>query len=143
MRYCTLDDITLAMPESTLIQLTNDDPMATAIDLSVVERAVRASEEMIDANLRGRYLLPLDTVPTVVNEIAVMLTRHWLYCRRPEGPELPKAVTSSFSQAMKDLADIRDGKLTLGLSTGQAAPEPGKFKVRAPGRRFGRMGDMS
>jgi phage gp36-like protein len=136
MRYCTLDDIKLAIPGNTLIALSNDDPRATGIDQAVIERAVKASEEMIDANLRGRYLLPLQTVPTVINEAAVTLVRHWLYCRRPEGPELPKAVISTFASAMNTLAAIRDGKLTIGLPTGEAAPEPGKYKVRAAKSRF-------
>jgi len=139
MRYCTLDDIQLAIPETTLIALSNDDPRATSADLAVIERAVKASEEMIDANLRGRYLLPLSMVPTVINEAAVTLVRHWLYCRRPEGPELPKAVISTFTSAMNTLAAIRDGKLTIGLPTGEAAPEPGKYKVRAAERRFTRI----
>lgn len=139
MRYCTLDDIQQAMPAATLIQLSSDDPAATSIDLTVVERAVRSSEEMIDANLRGRYLLPLDTVPTVINEICVTLVRQWLYARRPEGPDVPEVVTRTHAQALKDLASIRDGKLTIGLPTGEAAPEPGKFKVRAPGRRLDRI----
>jgi len=136
MRYCTLDDIKLAMPASTLIALSNDDPMAAEIDLDVIERGARAAEELIDANLRGRYLLPLETVPTVINECAVTLIRQWLYARRPEGPDLPEVVTTSHIQALKTLREIRDGQLTIGLPTGQAAPEPGKFKVRAPGRRL-------
>lgn len=139
MRYCTLDDIKLAMPENTLIALSNDDPRATTIDLAVIERAVKAAEEMIDANLRGRFLLPIPTVPTMINETAVTLTRHWLYCRRPEGPELPKAVTSTYASAISRLAEIRDGRLHIGLPTGEAIKEPGKYKVRASKSRFSQM----
>jgi phage gp36-like protein len=136
MRYLTLDDIKLAIPIKTLVALSNDDPRATDISLSVIERAVRASEEMIDANLRGRYNLPLATVPTVITDACIALVRHWLYARRPEGSELPDAVVRTFNAAMKTLADIRDGKLTIGVPSGQAAPEPGAYKVRAPARRF-------
>ena len=139
MRYCTLNDIKLAMPESTLIALSNDDPRATTIDLAVIARAVKASEEMIDANLRGRYLLPIQSVPTMLSEAAVTLTRHWLYCRRPEGPELPKAVIGTFATAMHALADIRDGRLHIGLPTGEAVTEPGKYKVRAAKSRFDQL----
>jgi phage gp36-like protein len=138
MRYCTLADIQQAMPLATLIALSNDDPRATVIDLVVIERAVRSSEEMVDANLRGRYLLPLATIPTVINEITVVLVRHWLYGRRPEGPELPKVVTTTFTDAMQALAKIRDGKLTIGIPTGEKAPEPGKYKVRAGVKWFDR-----
>lgn len=137
MRYCTLDDLQLAIPRVTLIQLSNDDPLATDIDADVVERAVSQGEELIDAALRGRYQLPVSQDSTVLRELAVNLARHWLYARRPEGGELPDAVVRTHSAALKILESIRTGALSLGLATGASAPEPAKFKVRASRRRFG------
>lgn len=136
MHYCTLADLQLAIPLTTLIQLSNDDPQATEIAAYVVERAVEQAEELIDAALRGRYTLPVITVPTVVRELTVSLARHWLYARRPEGGELPAAVVSTYKAALKILENIRTGSLTLGLPTGASTPEPGKFKVSASKRRF-------
>lgn len=138
MRYCSLTDLRLAIPAQTLIWLSNDTAPATEVNASVIGEAVRQAEELIDAHLRGRYQLPLDPVPTVVKDIAVNLARHWLYSRRPEGRELPDAVTRTYKSALQLLETIRDGRLTLGLPTGQAQPEPGEVRVRAPRRRFGK-----
>ena len=63
MRYCTRADIGSAIPEMTLIQLSNDDPSAMQPNESVIEDGVRQAEELVDGYLRGRYTLPLDPVP--------------------------------------------------------------------------------
>lgn len=136
MRYCSLDDLALAIPPQTLIWLSSDDESATAMNPMVVEEAVRHAEERVDGYLRGRYLLPLDPVPSIVKDVVVDLARHWLYTRRPEGRELPEAVTRTYKTALQILETVRDGKITLGLPTGEAAPEPGEMKVRVRPRRF-------
>jgi phage gp36-like protein len=141
MRYCTLADLRLSIPEQTLIWLSNDDPQATTLHQDVITEAIRQAEEMADAHLRGRYSLPLEPVPTVVKDVTVNLARHWLYARRPEGNELPDAVTRTYKSAVHLLEAIRDGKLTLGsTTTSQYVPEPGAHKVRAS-HRFLRGGD--
>ena len=136
MRYCSLADLQLAIPAQTLIWLSSDDESAAAINTAVVEEAVRQAEELVDAHLRGRYVLPLDPVPTVVKDMTVNLARHWLYARRPEGSELPDAVTRTYKNALQMLETIRDGKLTIGAPTGEAQSEPGEMKVRANRRAF-------
>lgn len=135
MRYCTRADIGKAIPELTLTQLSNDDPAAMQPDEAVIEDGVRQAEELVDGYLRGRYNLPLDPVPTVLRDAAVYLTRHWLYQRRPEGA-LPEAVKDSRRDTLKLLESIRDGLITLGMSTGQAAPEPGEIRVRSRRAQF-------
>lgn len=137
MRYCSLADLQLAMPQQTLVWLSNDDGAATELCLPIVEEAVRQAEELADAHLRGRYVLPMEPVPTVVKDIVVHLARHWLYARRPEGSELPEAVTRTYKSALQLLESIRDGKITLGAAaTGEAQPEPGSFAVHARPRTF-------
>ena len=108
MRYCSLADLQLAIPPQTLIWLSNDDESATAMNQAVVEEAVRQAEELVDAHLRGRYTLPLEPVPSVVKDMTVNLARHWLYARRPEGSELPDAVTRTYKSALQMLEAIRD-----------------------------------
>jgi phage gp36-like protein len=136
MRYCSLADLQLAMPLHTLIELSNDEPSATTLNEAVIEVAVRQAEELVDAYLRGRYRLPLTSVPSVIKDMTVNLTRHWLYARRPEGADLPDAVTRTYKAALTMLEAIRDAKLTLGMPSGQDAPEPGEIAVRARPRTF-------
>lgn len=135
MRYCTRADIGNAIPEMTLIQLSNDDPAAMSPNENVVEDGVRQAEELVDGYLRGRYNLPLDPVPTVLRDAVVYLARHWLYQRRPEGA-LPDAVKDSRKDTIKLLESIRDGVVTLGMPTGHAAPEPGEIRVRVRKQQF-------
>ncbi|MFJ4141423.1 gp436 family protein [Pseudomonas sp. NPDC089734] len=135
MRYCTRADIGTAIPEMTLIQLSNDDPAAMEANESVIEDGVRQAEELVDGYLRGRYSLPLDPVPTVLRDAVVYLARHWLYQRRPEGV-LPDAVKDSRKDTIKLLESIRDGVVTLGMPSGQAAPEPGEIRVRSRRQQF-------
>lgn len=139
MRYCTRDDIGRAIPELTLVQLSNDDPAAEQPNDNVIEDAVRQAEELVDGYLRGRYDLPLNPVPTVLRDAVVYLARHWLYQRRPEGA-LPDAVKDSRKDTIRLLESIRDGVVTLGMPSGQAAPEPGEIRVRARHQQFG--GDL-
>lgn len=136
MPYCSLADLQLAIPAQTLIWLSSDDEAATAVNAAVVEEAVRQAEELVDAHLRGRYVLPLDPTPSVVKDMTVHLARHWLYARRPEGSELPDAVTRTYKSALHMLGAIRDNKLTIGAPTGEAVAEPGEMKVHARPRRF-------
>jgi phage gp36-like protein len=135
MRYCIRADIGNAIPELTLIQLSNDDPAARLPNESVIEDGVRQAEELVDGYLRGRYNLPLDPVPTVLRDAVVYLARHWLYQRRPEGA-LPDAVKDSRKDTIKLLESIRDGVVTLGMPAGHAAPEPGEIRVRVRPQRF-------
>jgi phage gp36-like protein len=136
MRYCTRADIGNAIPELTLIQLSNDDPAARLPNENVIEDGMRQAEELVDGYLRGRYNLPLDPVPTVLRDAVVYLARHWLYQRRPEGA-LPDAVKDSRKDTIKLLESIRDGVVTLGMPTGHAAPEPGEIRVRVRKQQFG------
>jgi phage gp36-like protein len=136
MRYASIDRVTRGIPETSLIQLSNDDPEATIPDLAVIQEIVGNVEDVIDDHLRGRYTLPLEAVPTTVATIAIKLARHDLYSRRPE-TEVPKDVVREYDGAMKMLASIRDGKLTLGIEATQAVqPEPGAARVRASDRAF-------
>lgn len=144
MRYCTLADLLLAIPAQTLIQLTHDvttdygQTMPSEPNGVVIEEAVRQAEDLVDAFLRGRYDLPLSPVPTVIKDVSVNLARHWLYARRPEGNELPDAVTRTYKASMHILEQIRENRLTIGDPAGRPAAEASEMKVRAKPRMFDR-----
>ncbi len=135
--YCSLADLQGQIPTQSLIWLSNEEPNAQTINATVVNSVIRYADELIDAHLRGRYILPLAEVPTVLRDAAITLTRYRLYARRPEG-SIPEAVIDDYKIVLRQLADIRDAKLTLGLlSTGKDAPEPGEFRVRTRHPTFG------
>ena len=100
-------------------------------------RHIRYADELIDAHLRGRYILPLAEIPTVLRDIAITLVRYRLYARRPEG-DLPDTVKDDHKEALRQLRELRDNRLTLGLpSTQKDVPEPGEFRVRSRPATFG------
>lgn len=122
MRYVSLEQFTQAIPQTTLIMLSNDDSYADTMNLGVIEQVVSMAEDKVDAYLQSRYTLPLVTVHSLVSEIVVRLARYNLYSRRPEG-SLPDAVKEAYKDAMRELEAIRDGKILLGIST-DATGEP-------------------
>ena len=130
--YITLADIKKAMAEATLIQLSNDDPTATTVDLEVVEEVITNACELVDGYLHGRYTLPLVPVPTVINGLCVDLAKHSLYKRRPEGNNIPDMVIDGYKNAIKLLESIQIGKLHLGVKgLPEIQPDSGEFKVKA------------
>ncbi|MZH97293.1 gp436 family protein [Dickeya dianthicola] len=138
--YCTLADLIEHVPEQTLIELTNESVTfdnRPPVNTTVVDSCIRYADEQIDAHLRGRYTLPLAEIPTMLRDLAVTLTRYRLYARRAEGA-MPDLVKDDYKTALKQLEQIRDAKLTLGLqSTGTDAPERGEFRVRGRQPTFG------
>lgn len=137
MRYCTMTDLTMAIPLQTLKQLSNDDACGDEINHAVVEAAMAQAEETVDGYLRGRYILPITPVPTLVKQYTIALARHWMYARRPEGSDLPDAVRATYKDAIKALETIRDGKLHLGVVvTGVDTASSGEFRARTRDKMF-------
>ncbi|MFT2542376.1 gp436 family protein, partial [Escherichia coli] len=107
------------------------------VNTRVVDSCIRYADELIDAHLRGRYILPLAEIPTVLRDIAITLVRYRLYARRPEG-DLPDTVKDDHKEALRQLRELRDNRLTLGLpSTQKDVPEPGESRVRSRPATFG------
>ena len=125
--YSALEDIYNAASERTVAQLT-DDESGSVVDEDVVTEAIAAADELIDANIRGRYELPLPETPPILKRLSVSIALFNLYSRRPEG-DLPDTVSMRYRDAMRALDGIRDGKLTLGTPEGEAAPEGSVYKT--------------
>lgn len=113
--YITVETLAKTFSYSILVQLSNDDHIAAEIDESVVEQAIQTASERIDAALRGRYRLPLTHVPTVISGYCQSIARYWLYARRPED-KMPETVKETYTQAIKELEQIANGKLHLGIA---------------------------
>ncbi|WP_233792398.1 DUF1320 domain-containing protein [Pasteurella multocida] len=77
--------------------------------------AIQTATERIDAALRSRYRLPLAEVPTLLQSHSLTLARYWLYSRRPE-MAMPETVEKTYQQAIKELEQIANGRLHLGIA---------------------------
>jgi phage gp36-like protein len=128
MPYCTIDDLTNALPQTRIIELTDDEHLGV-MDQAAVAQALSDADELIDGYLRGRYSLPLPAAPRLLVRVGVDLTSFNLYSRRLD-LDMPEAMQTRYKNAMKLLEQIRDGRISLGLDAeGQAACEPGEYKT--------------
>ena len=133
--YSSLSDIQKLASRRSLAQLTDDDAGAV-VNEDRVSEAILASDEVIDAHLRGRYELPFDETPPFLRRISADIAIFHLFGRRPER-EMPETISMKYKNAVKMLEAIRDGKLTLGEEDGEKTPEPGMYKTnKSAGRRM-------
>ena len=135
--YITRDDVLLGLAKMELVQLTNDDPYGSEPDLAVLDRAIEYACELADGYLMGRYTLPLDPAPSMLRHLCTDIARHWLHRRRINTADFPKPLEAAYSNAIKILEQIRDGKIQLGVLQAHAAHAHGEGGVR---RRCGRGG---
>lgn len=120
MAYCTRADIEALVSAETLRQLT-DDSQAGDVDDSIVDACIASADASIDGYLRGRYTVPLATVPVprVVLDISRDLAVYDLFSRKGEGG-VPEIYLSRKNDAKKQLKDIAEGILVLEVATPDA-----------------------
>lgn len=134
MAYISLDDLKVLVPEHILRELS-DDETGSSINESLVQTIINEACEEVDGYLRNRYTLPFANTPTLVKQCAKQIARYALYERRPEGFELPPAVVDGRKVAIKNLENIRDGKVSLGVpdtlkSAKAILNDDGEFHIR-------------
>lgn len=127
MPYCTLDDIKGQIPEANIIQLTDDEGLGV-VNQSRVDKAISVADSVIDGYLRGRYTLPLSTVPELIKTIAIDITVYKLYERRLE-LEMPEAMSNRYKNAIKLLDQIQKGLVKLGIESPETGPGQGHYKT--------------
>lgn len=109
MAYSTLTDLKLQLPETIVIELT-DDANAGTVDEDVVTRAIEDADDEIDAYCRKSYTVPFTTVPNIIRKLSVDITIYNLYARRRSVPE---AVETRYGDAIELLTRIKTGEVEL------------------------------
>ena len=138
--YITREDIAAAVGKVELVQLSNDDGYGSEPDWEIVDRAIAYACELADGYLTGRYRLPLEPAPSILRPLCTDIARHWLHSRRINAAEFPKPLQLSYENALKVMANIRDGKIHLGVRDDADAPdrpqaEGGAYRVRAKAKQ--------
>ena len=108
MAYCTITDLTNRIPESVLIQLTQDDKVRDQADTDRVNAAIVDSDALIDSKLHLRYTVPLTTVPANILRIACDIAIFYIYRARFDHT-MPESVKEAFQDAVSYLNSVRDG----------------------------------
>jgi len=117
MAYSTAEDIRKLIPESDLIQLTDDDGVGV-VDEDVLTEAIDQADREIDAYLGARYTVPLDPVPELIRNLSAQMAIWHLYGRRNLMSEVWE---SRYKNAIRLLDLIRRGEVVIGAAAGETS----------------------
>lgn len=128
MAYCTKQDLIERFGERELVQLTDrTNTPASAIDDTVVARAIADASTYIDGYVGKAYTLPLAVVPTALTKTAADISRYYLHSK---GVEKDSPIQRAFDQANDFLRDISRGIVKLvQADTGASPSEAGAGQV--------------
>ncbi|ANZ09334.1 DUF1320 domain-containing protein [Vibrio parahaemolyticus] len=91
-----------------------------------INQALDQADEEIDSFLGRRYMLPLPTVPGILNKIAIIIAFYWLADRDQQATNL---LEERYKMQLETLREISNGKRELGLPTIEAPQESSVGKV--------------
>ena len=138
MSYAVADDMIARYPNRDLVQLSNEDPTAAAVNTGALVQALDDASAEIDGYLEGRFALPLAEPPAVLNRLACDIAMYRLQSLRPLH-DLADA-RKRYEDAIAFLLEAAKGTVTLGLSPAgqEPASAPGATMTEGPQRVFDR-----
>jgi len=119
MTYATRQAMIDRYGENELIQLT-DRARLGVIDDAVLGQALADAGAEIDGYLAVRYTLPLDHTPPVLMRVACDVARYRLF-----DDAAPEEVRNRYTDAVKWLAAIARGLVSLGMPPAEAPAASG------------------
>lgn len=138
MAYSTLTDIIKLLPESAIIQLTDDEGDGV-VNESRVNEAIAQADAEIDSYCGGIYTVPFATVPDIVKKISVDIAIYNLYSRKVE--TIPETRAERYKNAIRQLTDISKGVISLGIDPAPAQTGSGvNNSIKSNTRLFSRSG---
>ena len=134
MAYATLADLKKLIPETAIIQLTDDENAGT-VNQARVDEAIFQADAEIDSYCGARYTVPFVTVPGIVRKMSVDIAIYNLYSRKVE--EIPETRAERYKNAIRQLEAIATGKITIGEPEAEV-PETGGVGITSADRIFTR-----
>lgn len=135
MAYASKQDLIDRFGTPELVDITDRtaDHSNSAIDDTVLNKALADADAMIDSYLMGRYSLPLSSTPDRLKVACAHITRFLLY-----GRDVTDEVQKRFDIEIKWLEQVAMGKVGLGLdASDKTTPETGGVQYEAKDRVFG------
>ncbi len=138
MAYSDLASLRQRMPEQVIIDLT-DDQHTGLVNEEPVDRAIADADTEIDSYLAGRYSVPVDPVPALLQRLSLDLSVESLYGRQP-ALDMPEAVKTAAKNARALLARIaaKDAHLPGVAETDNSGGTAAGAVFSGPGRLFTR-----
>jgi len=134
--YATPDNMLSRFGQQDLTLLTErEDCVPGEINLALLEQALRDASAEINGYIAGRYVLPLTTVPAVLERNCCDIARYFLY-----GDKAPEQVEKRYAAVVKFLTAVSKGDISLGLATtGETADQSELvISIESAGSVFGR-----
>ncbi|OZA18502.1 MAG: hypothetical protein B7Y02_01440 [Rhodobacterales bacterium 17-64-5] len=98
--------------ERLLLQVADRaDPPAGTIDADVVARALADTDAMIDGYLAGRYVLPLQSTPPLLIDLAAQIAIYKLHVYAPD-----QKIADDYKDAVSTLTKIANGVVRLPIA---------------------------
>jgi len=119
MAYCTQQHLTDRYGETEILQLT-DREHTGAINTVRLAEAIDDAAATIDSYLGGRYALPINPVPLILERLASKLT--WLILL-DNNNQLSDSHQRQLESLKKTLREIGAGVISLGVDASGGAPE--------------------
>jgi phage gp36-like protein len=110
MAYSTVEDLKNYLPASQLVEMT-DDSDTGEIGLEKLNDVIRRADDLIDSFLRGRYPLPLTTIPSFIHDISTKLASYFLF-KRALILTLPEPVKEDYENCLDILMKIQKGQVS-------------------------------
>lgn len=117
MSYATVSQLAERYQRRNLDLLTGSRTETGDPDDSVAESALTDATALIDSYISARYTLPLSVVPATLALQCCVIAWYLL-----QDVSATEQTTRRYSDALKWLADVRDGKIPLGVDAAGSAP---------------------
>lgn len=96
------------------------------LNATAIEEALEQADDEINSFLARRYVLPLETVPSMLSKLAITIAFYWLADRDQQATNM---MTERYKSALDTLKDIATGRRELGLATATTPTEGSVGKV--------------
>jgi phage gp36-like protein len=123
MSYAQPADIISRYPNRDLVQLTNEDPAATTVNVAALQIFLNDASSEIDSYIEGRLELPLqdNDVAARLLTLCIAIAMYLMQSLRPLHDL--EDVRKRYEDAIKVLTLFKNGEITLGLSASGAEPQ--------------------
>lgn len=109
MLYATLEDLIKRYTLDVLLSIARDDKRQ--LDEPKVYEALKDASDTIDSHLAGRYHLPLNAVPSVLERHCCYIARYFLEKNRATAQ-----ARLDYEDSIRFLEKVASGSISLGLS---------------------------
>jgi phage gp36-like protein len=112
MAYCVLTDLAKLLPNTMLINLSNDTSGATVVNQDNIDEAIDQADREIDAYilLAGKSV-PMSPVPPLIANLSTKMAIWNLHLRKYFDSSIWR---ETYKDCLKTLERIAEGKLSLG-----------------------------